>query len=151
VTGRDACSVLMYLPTGNPLGLRTATVRGRTCRVSAAPPGAALQMEQFKLKGGAVVLSWRGREVPIISSTSDIDEVETTFRHADFDVSVAVVSNDQDLLPPVVFDVLADALATKVGRSAPIRAVEPWFRCLGESMAESAAILLAALQVPAFA
>jgi hypothetical protein len=152
VTTAKPCSVLTYLPTGNPLGLRTAIIRGQTCRVSVAPPGAALELERFQPKGPVVALTWRERERPLFSVSPDVEDLGTTFRHADFDVSVGLVSNDQDFLPTAAFEVLAEVLATRAEAEMGARrvAAEPWSRCLGETMAETAAILLALHRVPGF-
>ena len=148
----NACSVLTYLPMGNPLGLRTAIIRGRTCRVSVAPPGSALELERFQTKGPVVALTWRDGELPLISTSSDVEDLEVTFQHAAFDASVALISNDQDFLPTAAFEVLADLLAIRLARGGGTRraTVDPWSRGIGEAMADTSAILLAMHRVPGF-
>jgi hypothetical protein len=121
--------------------------------VSVAPPGKATELNRLDLRGGAVILTWRDEGMPLIGAVPDVRDADTTLRHLQTDVRVAVVTNDQDFLPTGVFAVVADVLADKAnhGTSKGNLEVEPWCRSLGETMAETALLLLAALHVPPFA
>jgi hypothetical protein len=152
MTAAIACTVVTYLPAG-PEGVKTATIRNRTCRVSVAPPGKGRDLRKLCLKGGAVIVMWRDGELPRISTVGDLEEIETQLEHLRKDAGVAVVTVDGELHSRQVFAVAARRLANRGGNLEWLLndAADEWCRCVGETIADDACTLLAVLGVPSFA
>ncbi len=142
-----AITAHVTLLEGSTNGARTARLPSSTCRVTVAGHGPVSRLLELvpTLADGGVIITWERERAD--AGTVDIRPVyDVREVLADREGPVAVISNEYDLLPPPVYEALADVLNGQAPQRSPQH-----YDALGIELAQCARLLLGVLAVPGFA